>query len=255
MPYSDPGRGLAHFKDTLRPYFVKGVNHVFLWRFLQMFRTYRGQHDFVHWIGRFEIAQKRLLASWADLLDLSDLPEVGTAEFLAAFTDEQRQHYQLLQNDEERMNYQVTLREQTVTNRRAQHQNALPLSDNLMSLIFLIQSDLNEQQRGRFVSSVNIRQIAMPQYTYLQVKHLFLELFCVSRTGVADPNIEEGEAEEGEQGFWVIEEETGEEGFTCLFTETDFWLNYCKCVTETLMTAVSQGVTDTNVLQSPAAVS
>ena len=25
----DPDRGLSHFKDTLRPYFVKGVNHVF----------------------------------------------------------------------------------------------------------------------------------------------------------------------------------------------------------------------------------
>ena len=46
----DPDRGLAHFKDTLRPYFVKGVNHVFLWRFLQMFCTYRGQNEFVHWI-------------------------------------------------------------------------------------------------------------------------------------------------------------------------------------------------------------
>ena len=79
----DPDRGLAHFKDTLRPYFVKGVNHVFLWRFLQIFRTYRGQNEFVHWIGRFEIAQKRLLASWSDLLDLSDLPEVGSAEFVA----------------------------------------------------------------------------------------------------------------------------------------------------------------------------
>ena len=64
-----------------------------------------------------------------------------------------------------------------------------PLSDNLMSLIFLVQADLNEQQRGRFVSSMNIRQIAMPQYTYLQVKQLFLEFFAVSRTGVADPNI------------------------------------------------------------------
>ena len=51
------------------------------------------------------------------------------------------------------------------------------------------QADLNEQQRERFVSSMNIRQIAMPQYTYLQVKQLFLELFAVSRTGVADPNI------------------------------------------------------------------
>ena len=28
-----PENGVRHFKDTLRPYFVKGVNHVFLWRF------------------------------------------------------------------------------------------------------------------------------------------------------------------------------------------------------------------------------
>ena len=104
-----------------------------------------------------------------------------------------------------------------------------------MSLIFFVQADLNEQQRERFVSSMNIRQIAMPQYTYLQVKQLFLELFAVSRTGVADPNIthrkrstfyvlEEGETEEGEYGFWVLDEETGEEGFTGLYTENEFWV-------------------------------
>jgi hypothetical protein len=82
---------------------------------------------------------------------------------------------------------------------------------------------------------MNIRQIAMPQYKYLQVKQLFLELFCLSKAGVPDPNmshrkrssffiIDEGETEEGEQGFWVADEETGEEGFTGLFTETDFWV-------------------------------
>jgi len=109
----DPDRGLAHFKDTLRPYFVKGVNRVFLWRFLQMFRTYRGQSEFMHRIGRFEIAQKRLLASWSDLLDLSDIPETGSQAFIAAFTDEQRIHFQQLNTDEERLNYQMTLREQT----------------------------------------------------------------------------------------------------------------------------------------------
>ena len=108
-----------------------------------------------------------------------------------------------------------------------------------MSLIFLVQADLNEQQRERFVSSMNIRQIAMPQYTYLQVKQLFLELFAVSRTGVADPNIthrkrstfyvlEEGETEEGEHGFWVLDEETGEEGFTGLYTENEFWVLSAK---------------------------
>ena len=207
---------------------------MFLWRFLQLFRTYRGQHESVHWISRFEIAQKRLLASWADLIDLSDLPEVGTPEFMAALTEEQRQQFNVLQTDEERATYQVTLREQTIANRRVQHQNNFPLSDNLMSLIFLVQADLNEQQRANFVSSMNIRQIAMPQYTYLQVKQLFLELFCVSRTGV-DPNIahrkkssffiiDEGETEEGEQGFWVVDEDTGDEGFTGLYTENEFWV-------------------------------
>ena len=132
----DPDRGLAHFKDTLRPYFVKGVNHVFLWRFLQMFRTYRGQSEFVHWIGRFEIAQKRLLASWSDLLDISDLPEAGTQAFTAALTDEQRLHYNQIVTDEDKLAYQQELREQTITNRRTRHAQQFPLSDNLMSLIF-----------------------------------------------------------------------------------------------------------------------
>ena len=77
------------------------------------------------------------------------------------------------------------------------------------------------------------------------MKQLFLELFCVSRTGVADPNIahrkrsssyiiDEGETQEGEHGFWVIDEETGEEGFTGLYTETEFGVlgakgSYSKC--------------------------
>ena len=75
------------------------------------------------------------------------------AEFVAAFTDAPREQCQKLAKDEERINYQVTLREQTITNRRTQYQNACPLSNNLMSPILLLQSDLNEQQRERFVSS------------------------------------------------------------------------------------------------------
>jgi hypothetical protein len=72
------------------------------------------------------------------------------------------------------MKTMATLREQTITNRKAQHFQDFPLSDTVMSLIFLVQADFNEQQRERFVSSMNIRQIAMPQYTYVHVKQLFL---------------------------------------------------------------------------------
>eukprot|EP00435_Cladocopium_sp_Y103_P008892 s3256_g2.t1 len=112
----DPDRGLAHFKDTLRPYFVKGVNHVFLWRFLQLFRTYCGQNEIVHWKGRFKIAQKRLLASWSDLLDLSDFPEVGTEEFIAALTAPQQLEMNNLPNDEARQKARAMLHG-TMTNK------------------------------------------------------------------------------------------------------------------------------------------
>ena len=80
---------------------------------------------------------------------------------------------------------------------------------------------------------MNIRQIAMPQHLYLRVKQLFLEPFCVSKTGVADPNIahrkgssfvilDEGETAEGEQFLWVVDEDTGEEGFTGPYRENEF---------------------------------
>ena len=62
-----PENGVRHFKDTLRPYCVKGVNHVFLWRFLQLFRCYRGNQEFVLWIGRFEVTSRRVLTAWMDL--------------------------------------------------------------------------------------------------------------------------------------------------------------------------------------------
>ena len=86
--------------------------------------------------GRFEIEQKRLLASWSDLLDLSDLPEAGTQAFTAALTDEQRLHYNGIVTDEDKIAYQQELREQTITNRGTRHAAQFPLSDNLMSLIF-----------------------------------------------------------------------------------------------------------------------
>ena len=78
----------------------------------------------------------------------------------------------------------------------------------------------------------------MAQYTYLQVKQLLMELFCTTRTGIADPTIrhvkrstflviDEGEYE-GETGYWVAEEETGDEGFVSLYIEDEFWVLSAK---------------------------
>ena len=103
-----------------------------------------------------------------------------------------------------------------------------------MSFIFLVQADLNESQRERFISAMNLRDVSMMDYTYLSVKQLFMELFCSTGTSVADPMmrrtqrrnflvLDEGSLD-GEDVLWVQDEETGEEGFMTLYAEDEFWV-------------------------------
>ena len=47
-----PG-SIKYFLDTTRPYFVKDRAHVFLWRFLQLFKFTRGHSDITMWIPRY----------------------------------------------------------------------------------------------------------------------------------------------------------------------------------------------------------
>ena len=71
---------------------------------------------------------------------------------------------------------------------------------------------------------MSLRQLNMNNYTRLGVKGL-------TATGTADPSIrrhkrstflvlDEGDLEE-ESGYWVMDQETGEEGFVSLFSESD----------------------------------
>ena len=160
----------------------------FLWRFLQLFRCYRGNQEFVLWIGRFEVTSRRVLTAWMDLFH-HDIPEVTTVEFFALLNPAVRQQINDLQDPEEQRQRLTEIREEQINVLRNAHRQQFPLTDNLMSLVFLVQADLNENQRERFVTSMSLRQIDMAQYTYLQVKQLFMELFCTTRTGIADPTI------------------------------------------------------------------
>ena len=136
----NPQTGVRHFKDVLRPYFVKGVNHVFLWRFLQLFQCYRGNQEFVLWIGRFEVTSRRVLTAWMDLFH-HDTPGAETPQFVALLPQAAQQ---ALQNIEDAEELRVRLQEahdEFVNVLRAAHRAQFPLTDNLMSLVFLVQAD------------------------------------------------------------------------------------------------------------------
>ena len=230
--------GVTYFKETLRPYFVKGANHVFLWRFMQLFRTWRGNGEFVSWIARFEVASKKVMEAFMGLLDLSTVPQPDDFNFTDILSQQQYMLLQQIQDPTERRENAERIPSEHIDALKQAHRDTFPLSDNLMSLIFLVQSDLNEQQRERFVASMALRQINMNNYTYLGVKGLFLDLFCGTATGTADPSIrrqrrstflvlDEGDLEE-ESGYWVMDQETGEEGFVSLFSESEFWVLAAK---------------------------
>ena len=63
------GAGIDYFKRVLRPYFVKGLTNVFLYRFMQFVRFNRGLIDMMKWMTRFQILLQRLMSNWMDMLE------------------------------------------------------------------------------------------------------------------------------------------------------------------------------------------
>ena len=66
----DEFTGVTYFKDTLRPHFIKGAEHTFLWRYLTFMQKShrRSGVELLEWIARYEISLKRLKEAWRDLL-------------------------------------------------------------------------------------------------------------------------------------------------------------------------------------------
>ena len=66
---------MEYFENKMRPFFVKGEQYVFLWRFLGLFKSRKANQDLVTWIAKFDILLQGLRNSWMDLL-----PEVTSAD-------------------------------------------------------------------------------------------------------------------------------------------------------------------------------
>ena len=230
---ADPDHGVDYLKRTLRPFFIKDNQHVFLSRFLQLFRQWRGSREMVTWIGRFEITMRSLQNAWMDLH--RDLPAPQSVEFTNTPNLAQRQETAAL-DAEDRPDAVQQIWNQRTEAARQQHQAAVPLPGNLIAMIFIAQADLTEQQRERLVSAMNAQNIPMEDYKYQAVKTQFLQLFCVSRTSISDPQlqhrpsgrrrrtyyIEEHGTMDGEEGYWVADETSGEQGVIALYDEDHF---------------------------------
>ena len=59
--------GALYLLKALRPEFVKGVTHVFLFRLGQFLRLRRGRLEMSQWLLRWQLVRNRLVESWNDL--------------------------------------------------------------------------------------------------------------------------------------------------------------------------------------------
>ena len=124
----------------------KGAQSVFLWRFSQFNRARRGSLEMVMWIGRFSLSLKHLRDAWMDNLPMSALSEEQRrSQYLADVAQE---------NAERELWGETVLDPNTPENRERwntaqvnNHESLFPFSDNLITLMFIVASDLTEAQR------------------------------------------------------------------------------------------------------------
>ena len=116
------------------------------------------------------------------------------------------------------------------------HQQRSSLNDNLLTLLFIVASELNENQRFSLTSNLANKSMTIDNYTWDVV--LWTDLFCSTQTSTEDPSIrkrsehrgartyciieELGECD-GSYGYWAQDDEDGAEGFLDEI-EDEFWI-------------------------------
>ena len=187
--------GDEYFKGNMWPFFVKGEQCVFLRGFLGPFKTWKGNPDFVTWIAKLEIVLQRVGHSWMDLLRKVH-PEENNPDFAAALGQD--------------ANFNSLRPKQAVYASNAfglwnqekedRHRRSFPFKDNLLSILFLVQSNLNEQQCERWVSSLTSQAYRIETFSYLAVCQTMLDQFATTRTSLQDPNTRHSSHKKDRQG-------------------------------------------------------
>ena len=245
----DPNEGVNYFKRFLRPHFIKGAQNVFLYRFVQFMKYNRGTMDLQKWMTRFQLTGNRLIESCMDLL-----PEATvTSPEAILFVQQKSQEHE--RDQQERAEAAAALGaaphvvvpwsdelalvafRQYQENRRQVQRQAFPLGENLLALIFVSLADLTQDQRNALTSIMTHRGRTLDQYNIQELRDLFLDMFCTTKTAVDNPMmqpsgmaqrrsflvLDEGELE-GTDGYWAEDDEDGAERFLDALEDV-FWVD------------------------------
>ena len=222
----DKVNGVQYFKSYLRPLFVKGASNVFLYRFQQFMTLHRGSGDMLRWITRFQLSRARMQEAWDDTyVPITDVNNPEVRAYVSTLTQEE-QNTITPENALAAANARM----------KGQHSRTIPITENLVALMFVSLADLTQDQRQVLTSLMTHRNRPLADYRIQELREVYLEVFCTTRTSVENPLLapsghagrkaflvlDEGYLDTYE-GFWVEDEEDGAEGFLELDEDT-FWV-------------------------------
>ena len=121
---------------------------------------------------------------------------------IAAATPGQEPHVNVPWIDEHAL---IAFRQLNKNRRQQQRRMAFPLGDNLLALIFVSLADLMQDQRNTLTSSMAHRGRTLDQYNVQELRDLFLEMFCTTKTAVDNPMMQPSGIGQ-RRSFFVLEE-------------------------------------------------
>ena len=167
----DPNNGVKYFKSFLRPLFVKGAANVFLYRFQQFMNLHRGNGDRPRWMTRFQLSVQRMQEAWNDTyLPITDPTNEEVRAFIAGLPAEE----QAAITNEEAM-------DRATERLRDQHARTIPITANLVALIFVSLSDLTQDQRQVLTSLMAHRNRVLADYRLNELRSSTSRSFAPQR--------------------------------------------------------------------------
>ena len=198
----------------------------FLYRFQQFMTLHRGSGDMLRWITRFQLSRARMQEAWDDTyVPITDVNNPEVRAYVSTLAQEE-QNTITPENALAAANARM----------KGQHSRTIPITENLVALMFVSLADLTQDQRQVLTSLMAHRNRPLADYRIQELREVYLEVFCTTRTSVENPLLapsghagrktflvlNEGYLDTYE-GFWVEDEEDGAEGFLELDEDT-FWV-------------------------------
>ena len=157
--------------------FVKGASNVFLYRFQQFMTLHRGSGDMLRWITRFQLLRARMQEAWDDTyVPITDVNNPEVRAYILTLTQEQQNTI----TQEEAL---------AAANARMkkQHSMTIPITENLAALMFVSSADLTQDYRQVLTSLMAHRNRLLADYRIQELREVYPEVFCTTRTSVENP--------------------------------------------------------------------